>query len=310
MAFLIVGGTGFVGSRLIKRFLEEGEKVVCFDLFPNREAIAEVEDQVSLEIGDITRIEDLLSVIKKHRIHKIINLAYLLGPESEANLHLAVRVNILGMNNVFEASLLMEVERVVYASSIAVYGLQASHGERAVTEEDPCCPTLVYGAHKVVNEFMAERYTKHHGVDIVGLRMAIVAGPGRKTGLSAWASGFVDLPANGQPMRFPFRSDQKTILIYVDQAVEIFSLLSQTKTHRYQIYNSGGYETTMGELARKVKSFLPRADFSFDEKAPEQPLIYHWDSRRIETEFGLKRQSLDDLIQNHIKEVQQKEGNR
>lgn len=303
MSILIIGGTGFIGARLAERLVNRGEKVVCFDLYPAPGKVAQLGDRAKVVVGDITRIEDIIAAIREFQVEGIVNLAYMLGPESEANPHLALRVNVMGMNNVFEAARLMGIKRVVYASSIAVYGLQSSFGERPVIETDYCYPTMTYGAHKLWNEFMAKKYMEHYGMTIPGLRIAVVGGPGRKTGLSAWASTYADLPAVGKPAEIPFRSNQRTLITYVDDAVAMFTRLCLTETLNYPVYNSCAYSVSLQELAESVRKFFPKAEIKFNEKASDQPLIYDWSSERLEKEFEIKLPPLDAMVRKHINEV-------
>ncbi len=87
---------------------------------------------------------------------RVINLAYGLGV-GEGNPHLVMRLDILGMDNVFEAARLTGVKRVVYASSIAVSGQQSHFGDRLATEDDPLHGTSQYAMHKMFNEFQAQQ---------------------------------------------------------------------------------------------------------------------------------------------------------
>ncbi len=308
MSIMIIGGTGFIGSRLADRLVGRGEKVICFDLYPAPQKISHLGDQAKLVVGDITRIEDIIAAIKKFQVEKIVNLAYMLGSESEANPHLAVRINVMGMNNVFESARLMGITHVVYASSIAVYGLQTSFGERPVTEMDDCHPTLIYGAHKLWNEFMAKKYMERYGMTIPGLRIAAVGGPGRKTGFSAWASTYVDGPALGKPAKIHYRSDQKTLITYVADAAEMFTRLLFADALKHPVYNSCAYTATLKGLAEVVKKFFPKAEIDFDEKASDQPLIYYWSSERLEKELGMKLPPLEEMVRRHINETRKGAG--
>jgi nucleoside-diphosphate-sugar epimerase len=283
--------------------VKRGEEVICFDLYPDPGKISHLGGRAKIVVGDVTRIEDIIAAIKEFRVERIVNLAYILGAESEANPHMAMRTNVMGMNNVFESARLMGINRVVYASSIAVYGLQSSFGERPVLETDYCHPTLVYGAHKLWNEFMAKKYMERYGMTIPGLRIAVVGGPGRKTGLSAWASTYADSPAMGKPAEIPFRSNQRTLITYVDDAAEIFARFCFEETLNYPIYNSCAYLVTLKQLAETVKKFIPEADIRFNEKAADQPLIYHWSSERLEKEFGIKLPPLEEMVKRHISEA-------
>jgi nucleoside-diphosphate-sugar epimerase len=308
VSILIIGGTGFIGARLAERLVNKGEKVVCFDLYPVPEKVLQLGDRAKVIVGDITRIEDIIAAIREFQVEKIVNLAYILGPESEANPHMAMRINVMGMNNVFEAARLMGINRVVYASSIAVYGLQSSFGERPVIETDYCHPTMTYGAHKLWNEFMAKKYMERCGMTIPGLRIAVVGGPGRRTGLSAWASTYADGPALGKPAEIPFRSSQRTLITYVDDAAEIFARFCFAETLNYPVYNSCAYAVSLQELADIVKKLLPNAEIRFNEKGPDQPLIYYWSSERVEKEFQIKLPPLDEMVRKHINEVRSSAG--
>lgn len=308
MAILIIGGTGFIGARLGERLVNQGEEVVCFDLYPNYEAVKHLGGHAQVVTGDVTRIDDVLGVIKSCKVTKIVNLAALLAAESEAYLLKALRLNLTGMVNVFEAARLTDIHRVVYASSIAAYGLQDSFGNKPLTEDDVCQPTLAYGAHKLWTDFMAKKYIDQHGMSIAGLRIAIVSGPGRKTGISAWSSTYVDNPAVGKPAEIGYRSNQKVAITYVDETAETFLRLCLANNLNYHVYNSFGYSVTLNKLAETVKGFLPDAQIRFKEDAADMPLVYEWSSERLEKELDWTAPPLQDMVRRHINAVRQKAG--
>ena len=70
---------------------------------------------------------------------RVVNLAYLIGDNPP---HLAMKVNIVGMDNCFEAARLLGVAHTVYAGSFAPYGRQANYGDRAVTKTIPCTANI------------------------------------------------------------------------------------------------------------------------------------------------------------------------
>ena len=302
MTILVLGGTGFIGSRLTERLVNRGHKVICFDLYPDYAKVAHL-DNVEVFVGDVTHIEDLIDAVQKFQVRRIVNLAYILPPESEEKLQLAVRVNLMGMNNVFEAARLMGIKRVVYASSIAVYGLQSSYGDRQVTEEDDCYPETVYMSHKLWNEFMARKYMERYNIIIPGLRIANVSGPGRTKGVSAWQGRCIDNLAIGKPATIPSRRDQELLIIYVDDTAEIFAKLCLAESLRYAVYNSPAYSVTAQELVDKIEALLPDAQVTFDETAPDQPNIYLWSSERIEQDLKMQLPPIEEMIKRHIDEA-------
>ena len=102
----------------------------AFDLAPPRGNLAQYLDRITMYRGDITQLPQLMEAVNAHGVKRIIHMAALLPPETEERPHFAMQVNIGGTNNVFEAARWCGIERVVYASSIAVYGVQDTFGER------------------------------------------------------------------------------------------------------------------------------------------------------------------------------------
>jgi nucleoside-diphosphate-sugar epimerase len=142
---LVTGGTGFIGPRLIKRLAARDETVVCRDLNPGAAAFADLADRVKVIRGDVSRFGEVMRTVIEVKPDRLINLAYGIGA-GEGNPHQVMRLDVLGMDNCFEAARLGGVRRVVYASSIAVSGQQSHFGERLVNEDDPTYGTSQYAA--------------------------------------------------------------------------------------------------------------------------------------------------------------------
>lgn len=150
MAIMITGGTGFIGAHLARRLLQAGERVVLFDTQPDRQAIQDIAERVTVVHGDATVLQDLLHAMKAHRVERVVHLAYIVGPENEQNPTRALHINCVGTNNVFEAARLEGLQRVVWASSVAVYGPRSYYGKVDLDEDDAPQPTRVYGACKLL----------------------------------------------------------------------------------------------------------------------------------------------------------------
>ena len=93
-----------------------------------------------------------------------------------------MKVNILGMDNCFEAARLLGVKHTVYAGSFAPNGRQSNYGDRAVTEDDPVHGEYQYARHKIMNEWQALDYIEKFGMCITGIRCAYVTGPDKVRG--------------------------------------------------------------------------------------------------------------------------------
>ena len=178
MSIMVTGGNGFIGWRIIRKLLDAGEEVVCFDLSPIKSNLEPLKDQISFYKGDVTQLSQILAAIKTHDVKKIIHMAALLPPDTEDRPQHGMHVNIDGTNNIFEAARWTDIERVVYASSIAVYGVQETFGERPLTEEDLNDPINVYGFTKSANDFAARTYIQKFGLDLKSVRISTVFGHG------------------------------------------------------------------------------------------------------------------------------------
>src|SRR5947209_2278341 len=142
MATLITGGTGLIGACLAEKLLAHGERVVLFDLAIAERRIAPLRshgDRLQVVQGDVQSVVALLDVVRAHGVTAIVHLAYLLGHACNQSPERATRVNILGTVNVLEAARLSGLERVLLASSIAVYGSDEEYapGERPLREDVP-----------------------------------------------------------------------------------------------------------------------------------------------------------------------------
>ena len=286
MTILVVGGTGFIGPRVIRRLTERGENVVCMDLDPNPAPFAGMEGRVNVIRGDVTQFEDVMRATVETEPEHLINLAYQLGG-GEGNPHHAVRLNILGMDNCFEAARLCGVKRVVYASSIAVSGEQRHFGERPVNEDDPVYGTSQYAGCKIFNEFQAKQYIQAYGMSITGIRPANVTGPDKVRGSTDHVQ-CITLPAGGEPVKFPLKSLMR-LPIHVEDISEAFVRVLLADTTHYSIYNSGGTPISLGDLADMVREFIPEAKITFDDEGGlEKSGNYLVDNSRLLQEFELE----------------------
>lgn len=308
MRTLVIGGTGFLGAKVIRRLLEQGDEPICFDLFTSSPRLSDVAAKLQFIQGDVTVIEEVLAAIRDYQIDRIVHLAYLKTAEAEYQLQKAMRFNVIGTNNVFEAARLTGVRRVVYVSSIGYYGQQSSFGDRPVTEEDRGFPVTVYGYTKGLNEHMATRYAELYGLEPVGLRLAFAFGHGRVGVKNAWPTNFASNPALGKPASLPRDAQRKYCVIYIDDAADILCALTTKIRLEHRVYLSGGYTVTLEELAREVTEFLPDAEFTYDGKEGDHHYVYLLDNARIVRELGIKFPPLRQRVLEHINETRRSAG--
>jgi len=306
MPTLVIGGTGFIGPRLIRRLVAAGETVVCMDLNPGAATFTGFADQVRVIRGDITQFEDVTRVILEVKPDRVINLAYGIGA-GEGNPHQVFRLDVLGMDNCFEAARLGGVKRIVYASSIAVSGQQSHFGERLVTEDDPLHGTSQYAVHKIFNEFQARKYIRNYGMSITGVRPANVTGPDKVRGSTDHVQ-LITGAARGEAVHLP-KKGQMRLLIHVEDIAEVFARVLLADAPRHEIYNSGGVAISLGELADLVREFVPDAKITFaQEGGREESGNFLVDNSRLRKEFGIEYPPLRTRVREIINDVRRQEG--
>ena len=301
MTTLVFGGTGFIGRRAIPLLVERGQQVVVVDLNPASADFSAYGDAVRVLGGDITSFEDVVKAVMAAQPDRIMNLAYLLG-SGEDTPHFSLRINILGMDNVFEAARLCGVNRVTYASSIAVSGLQTNFGDRMTTEDDAMHGTRQYARHKMFNEYQAAQYNRIYGMNITGIRPSNVTGYDKVRGSTDHVR-CITLPAEGLPVTFPYKAIRR-LPLHVDEIAEIFTRVTLADSSRYEVDNSGGTPVSIGEIADIVREFIPDADITFDDEGGlEHSDNYLVDNSRLLTEFELEYKPYRDRVLQMINEV-------
>ena len=185
---LVTGGSGFIGTWVLRELLTRDATVVVVDVQP---APARWQRVLGGRASEVTMIETSLldrdrlqSIIEQHGVTHIIHLAALLTPVCQQDPWLGCQVNVLGSTALFEAARRSgRVRSLSYASSYAVYGPEA-----AGTDSEPNRPPTFYGAFKQAVDLIAEQYWRHFGIASVAVRPHVVYGPERDQGLTAGPS--------------------------------------------------------------------------------------------------------------------------
>ncbi|PYM11401.1 MAG: hypothetical protein DMD81_27030 [Candidatus Rokuibacteriota bacterium] len=290
MSILVLGATGFIGPRLIKKLVARGETVVGMDLNPAAPTFDGSPIGAPVLRGDVTQFEDVMRTVLEVKPERLINLAYGLGA-GEGNPHQVMRLDVLGMDNCFEAARLGGVRRIVYASSVAVSGQQSSFGDRLVNEDDPTHGTSQYA----------------YGMSITGVRPANVTGPDKVRGSTDHVQIMTE-GARGRPVHLPKKGLMR-LLIHVEDMAEVFARILLADAPRHELYNSGGIPVSLGELADIVRGFLPKAEITFaEEGGREDSGNYLVDWSRLSKEFGIEYPGLHTRVLEVINDVRRVEG--
>lgn len=186
--YFITGAQGCIGSWVVKALAERGDTIVIFDRSADSRRLTAImkPDDIHLlrfVIGDITDAAAIQVALQESSARRVIHLAGLQVPACQANPAAGALVNVIGTLNVLEAARLAGVERLVYASSAAVFGI--GEDDTPLNEAAASEPGTHYGVFKRTNEGNARVYFLTHGLSSVGLRPLTVYGVNRDSGLTS-----------------------------------------------------------------------------------------------------------------------------
>ncbi|WP_322797312.1 NAD-dependent epimerase/dehydratase family protein [Tepidiforma sp.] len=169
--WLITGGTGFLGSHIARRLLDDGIHPVLFDIAPLPPDDADIAPRVTFIQGDVQDREAIRRALEGVDI--VIHAAAALPIQVSRRKIYAT--NVRGTRYVLHESLKAGIRRLVFISSTAVYGVPKTH---PIDETSPLVPLGHYGASKVVGEQLCRDY-QQRGLEVNIIRPKTFLGTGR-----------------------------------------------------------------------------------------------------------------------------------
>ena len=177
MTTLVTGGTGYIGSHVVRLLVERGGDTVVVDDVVTGDArrIGDVP-LVRADLGNSESVETLVDVIKRYNVDEVVHFAARKQvAESVERPSWYYSQNVGSLANVLLAVEKCNISRVVFSSSAAVYG---NAGSESLTERSPTEPINPYGMTKLIGERMLADAAAAHGLGAVSLRYFNVAGAG------------------------------------------------------------------------------------------------------------------------------------
>jgi UDP-glucose 4-epimerase len=245
---IVTGGSGFIGSHLVDRLVEQAKRVVVIDkVRPPRALKNKKAVYKKIDVQD----EDVINIFKKEQPDVVFHLAaHIFDRESMEDPVKNAQDNILGSLNVFEGMRLFGKGKIVFASTGVTYGMQT---QLPVSESMVPLPATPYAVSKLTGERYLHFYNEVHGVPSVALRLGNVYGPRQDSSAESGAIGI--FAAKLLQGRRPFiNNDGETTrdYIYVDDVID--AMLKAAESDYVGILNIGtGIETTTQDLFELVR---------------------------------------------------------
>lgn len=262
---LVTGGTGFIGSWVVRELVARGCDIRIFDLKPRPEVLDFVAPgqarRVEIVSGDITDRDAVFAAV--NGCDAIVHLVGLMTVDCRENPQAGIAVNLTGSQHVFDAAAAHGVTRVAYASTGAVYGPDSGEVVR---------PMSLYGVLKLALEGVARVAFADHGISSAGFRPYIVYGAGESAGIAAGPSIALQAAARGKPATIRFSG--KVGFVHVSDVAGAFAASLTDAPEGAHVYDLAGDTREMSEFLSLLKAEVPGAQIAVEGPPLRMPETY------------------------------------
>jgi nucleoside-diphosphate-sugar epimerase len=236
-------------------------------------------------------------VFEARHIRGIIHLAAILPTAAQREPVRATRVNIEGSLNLLEQARRFGVQRMVFGSSLSVYG--TGSGDEVVSETERAAPEDLYAAAKLYVEQLGAAYRHQFGLEFVSLRIGRVVGPGARSVSSAWRSEIFEFLGTMQATEIavPYLGSERILLVNIGDVAAMLVALLDAACPARSIYNAVCESVVVGDLKRELQALNPNLSIKLGE-TPALGNPRQLDSSRLRQEFGIQTLPLFEQLKN------------
>jgi UDP-glucose 4-epimerase len=279
MRVLVTGGAGFIGSHVVDKLRDHGHEPVIYDLRPS--PWPEHED-VPTVIGQVTDAVALAEALAG--CDAVAHLAAVADVNDVvADPIRADRINVHGTQMILEAARQEEIARVVYGSTVWVYGNSPVEGD---LDEDSAIslPSHLYTATKIAGEMYCRSYNELYGGEHTILRFGIPYGPRARP--AAVVPAFVLRAQRGEALTIAGDGRQTRQFVYVEDLADgvLAGLLPAAADRVFNLV--GEEETSVRQIADTVRELVAPVPLVHGPERPADVHIGHISGARAAAELG------------------------
>lgn len=233
---LITGASGFIGTSLVNKLLEEG--AIIYSLNPKKRKKTHIKNKENIydivcSVDDFAMLSKLLKNLKIDAIcHLAAQSLVDLGTDSPIS---TFKTNIMGTWNILEIARIKKIDKVIVASTTHVYG---KNKKLPYLEEFFPQPSRPYETSKACSDLLAQSYADTYGMDITIPRFVNIYGPGDKN-FSRLIPTVMNSVIRGKNPRIWDIGAVRDFL-YIDDAVDAYiKILKEKPKKKLQIINFG-----------------------------------------------------------------------
>lgn len=290
--FMITGALGCIGAWTVRNLVREGVPVTVFDLAttPARLQLLLSEKELSrvkFVAGDITNLKALGHALDDNEITHIVHLAGLQVPFCKADPPLGAHVNVVGTVNVFESVKQRQnrIDKVVYASSVAVFGAPENYKPGAVMKDNSALmPHTHYGVYKQANEGTARVYWLDDKVASIGIRPYVVYGVGRDQGITSTPTTAMLAAAANYPYHISYGG--RAMFQYADDTARAFIQAARSDFRGAGAFNLGGPAPDMRDVLNAIIQAAPETADKITFEEIQLPFPKEVDGSGLEAAIG------------------------
>ncbi|WP_239328904.1 NAD(P)-dependent oxidoreductase [Frankia sp. CiP3] len=265
MRIIVTGGSGFIGAHVVDRLLDAGHDVISLDLNAHM-----TDPRADHRIVDVLDLSALTAVFAD--CDMVFHLAGMSNVDHAfADPIRTVRLNVEGTANVCEAARATGVRRVLFASTVWVYG--ASGGDlddpRSLTEDAEFAMSRaghVYTSTKIAAELLLQSYQQTYDLDFTVLRYGIPYGPGMRDELVL--ARFLQKALKGEPLTVAGDGQQFRNYVFVRDLADAHVLAMDDAARNETIALEGNERVSVLAMAQAVQDHFPGVEI---EHVPARP---------------------------------------